>query len=225
MIDLTLMNSKYFSSDNWIQIAIPEERKGDLRKIYNILRNTFCSKKWYIFYKKSMCLIKMFIYQKDIDDFKKICQDINNICEVAEMHTFLPEYYQFGGKKSWDNCVKWFYECTCYYYDNNYENIYDYAYSVAMDGLFQLDKEIRTIILKNMCILRNISVTNIDCMDNFFRCKNSIINVKEYYKKTRTSVLCDYDKIWPFVYIFIFNILDLDQKSQVQLIEKLCINC
>lgn len=217
MIDVDVFEKPYFDNNNWIQIWFTVSSNEELAIIFQNVQRIISNNNWYFFYKKHMAHIKMLVYRESIQEVKALCKVINESAGDCIVHTFEPEYYQFGGECSWNYLVKWFNACTkiSFLCDCRKE---ESAYSVILELLGQLEDNEKKLTIDNLRKIRMVSAYGLREKGN--TCM-SIIDVKEYKTVTANNMLYQYYKVWPYVIIFILNIFRLNLKEQKKLIEAL----
>ena len=167
MINEDFFRWRYFENDNWVQIWVTVCNQEDLICIYKYAKQNMRNKNWYFFYKRGLVHIKILVCKKYIKEITNFCNKINFIDKNCSIHNFEPEYYQFGGRESWEYCVKWFNLCTQLSFTNN-NSLFDTAYSVVSGIMDQLYGDEKALTIKNLRFLRNVSDNvNIECHNHF----------------------------------------------------------
>lgn len=216
MIDCRLLSSAYLKENNWIQIIIDESSCNDCLK--NLLLKKVAEKNidyWYVFYKSKKIMIKMFYQTQYKCLFEKLFQEINDCNYQAELHTFLPEFFQFGGEENWFECVLLFRECSLLKLYNKID-LYD-VYSLSMRLLQSMDSQMAKSVLMNLGRIRNIDFSIQEEMLQTTNC--SFEQTDEIVRAMKMQI---HDaKILPFVFIFMYNVLDLNYSQQVKVIYNL----
>lgn len=219
MIDLKIFEKIYFETDNWVQICIQDDKETDYikRKVYKILCDSALPPFWYIFNKDPFCIFKIYTPGQKTACLREAAALINEITD-AHIHCFLPEYHQFGGVESWNYCVKWFHEITHMYFAQT-SGCDVLAKEIVFNCLKQMGYDERIKVINNLCSIRRIP----HCvgLKSDWKIENKVIDVKQYYLQTENSILYPYHTIWPYVFIFIFNILNIDGLKQREIINML----
>lgn len=213
MIDCHLLSSVYLKENNWIQIIIDESSCNNCSK--DVLLRKVAEKEidyWYVFYKSQKIMIKIFYKVQDKALFEKLFEEINECNCYAELHTFLPEVHQFGGEVNWFNCVLLLKKCSLLKIYNTID--LNDIYSLSMYWLQSMDREIAKKTLVNLVQIRNIDLTMpeeiLQVMNWRFEQTDEIVRAIKMQIGDEMTL--------PFVFIFMYNVLDLNYSQQVKVI-------